>query len=190
MKDLDKKKTNIIALFGEKDCGKDAILKWMVSNIKNSKRIVRCTTQEKGVHEEDGDNYFFLTYKEFTEEILNGSIIEAIEKNDIFYGTRNDELDIEKINIGIFDISSIECLIQDTNLNVIPLYIYLPPHKRLIRQLQRPKEVDCHKICLNFLEEEKEFNDIDFDYDRICGDNIFDLKDIAKKYNDNDINFI
>ena len=80
-------KYKVIALFGKSGAGKDTIQKWIVSNIPDINGIISCTTRPKRDYEEEGKDYFFLTNEDFAEKVLDGSMLEATEFRDWFYGT-------------------------------------------------------------------------------------------------------
>lgn len=161
-------KYKIYAFFGKSGAGKDTIQKWIVSHRDyETKGIISCTTRPKRDNEVGGEDYYFLTNEEFTKEVLNGNMLEATEFNDWFYGTRISELDKDKINVGVFNIQGIECLLDDPRLDVIPFYVDVPDKTRLMRVLQREENPDCHEICRRFLSDEKDFDDIDFEYETI-----------------------
>ena len=166
-------KYKVIALFGKSGAGKDTIQKWIVSNIPEVNGIISCTTRPKRDYEKEGKDYYFLTNEEFTKEVLNGNMLEATEFNDWFYGTRISELDKDKINVGVFNIQGIECLLDDPRLDVTPFYVDVPDKTRLMRVLQREENPDCHEICRRFLSDEKDFDDIDFEYETIYNHNDF-----------------
>lgn len=183
MKDGEQKAMNdkykIFALFGKSGAGKDTIQKWIVSNYAYlTKGIVSCTTRPKRENEIDGKDYYFLNNEKFAEEVLNGNMLEATEFNHWFYGTRLSELDKNKINVGVFNIGGIECLLQDSRIEVTPFYVDVPDKIRLTRALNREENPDCHEICRRFLSDEKDFCDIDFDYETIYNHDLFPYTDM------------
>lgn len=160
-------KIKILALFGESGAGKDTIQQWIVSNFPNTKGIVSCTTRPKRDYEIDGKDYHFLTDEKFAEKILDGSMLEATSFNGWHYGTALDELDKEKINIGVFNPQGIECLLEDKRLHLLPIYVFVPDKIRLIRALEREQDPDCVEICRRFQTDLKDFSDISFGYESI-----------------------
>jgi guanylate kinase len=160
----------IFALFGESGAGKDTIQRWVVSHVPNTKGIVSCTTRPKRDYENDGKDYHFLTADKFAEKILDGSMLEATCFNDWHYGTALEELDPEKINIGVFNIQGIECLLEDPRLWVIPVYVFVRDKERLIRVLNREEEPNCLEVCRRFQTDYKDFAEIDFEY-RVINNN-------------------
>ncbi len=158
------KKYKIIALFGKSGAGKDTIQKWMVTNLPNMKGMVNYTTRPKRDYEQEGIDYHFISNTEFAEKVLDGSMLEATEFNHWFYGAAIDELDIDKINVGVFNVYGIQGLLQDNRLDVLPVYIDCYDKIRLLRDINRENNPDCYEICRRYLADEKDFDKIDFEY--------------------------
>ena len=166
-------KYKIIALFGPSGAGKDTIQKAIVSNYSNMNKIISCTTRPKRDYEVDGVDYFFLTPLEFAQKVLDGSMLEATSFRAWMYGTPLDGLAKDKINIGVFNITGIECMLEDSRLEVIPVYVSVSAKERMIRALEREIDPDCHEICRRFLSDEKDFARLEsglFDYYEITNE--------------------
>ena len=157
-------KIKILALFGKSASGKDNIQKWITNNFPKTNKIISCTTRPPRSGEQHGVDYFFLSDEEFTKKVLDNSMLETTSFRDWFYGTALDQLDPEKINIGVFNIAGIECLIEDPRLEVIPVWVHATNKTRLIRSLNREQNPDCNEICRRFFADEDDFADIDFEY--------------------------
>ena len=174
MIDMDKEnkmeKIKILALFGESGAGKDTIQQWIVSALPETKGIVSCTSRPKRDYEVEGKDYHFLTADVFAEKILDGSMLEATVFNDWCYGTAMEELDPNKVNIGVFNIQGIECLLGDSRLEVKPVYVFVTGKTRLIRALEREKNPDCMEICRRFQTDAKDFDDIPFEYELLLNE--------------------
>ena len=160
------KKIKILALFGKSASGKDSIQKWIVSNYPQlTNKIVSCTTRPPRSGEQDGVDYFFLSDEEFAKKVLDGSMLEATSFREWFYGTALDQLNPEKINVGVFNITGVECILDDPRLDVVPVWIHASDKTRLRRSLNREDNPDCKEICRRFLADEKDFDEMDdFDY--------------------------
>lgn len=159
-------KIKILALFGKSASGKDTIQTWITTNFPDQMHgIVSCTTRPPRDGETDGQTYFFLSDEEFTTKVLNGSMLEATSFREWFYGTALDQLDPEKINVGVFNITGIECLLQDSRLEVEPVWVHASDKTRLLRSLDREDNPDCKEICRRFQADEKDFEEMDdFEY--------------------------
>ena len=157
------KKYKIIALFGKSGAGKDTIQKWvMKNNPKLFNSIVSCTTRPMREGEVNGQDYFFLTNEEFAQKVLDLSMLEATEFRGWYYGTSIDQLDPDKINVGVFNIAGIEALLEDNRLDIFPVWIYADDKIRLLRALNREEKPDCAEICRRFQTDEKDFAEMDF----------------------------
>lgn len=162
---MENKKIKILALFGKSASGKDTIQNWIVSSFPAiTHKIVSCTTRPPRSNEEEGVDYFFLTDEEFTKKVLDGSMLEATSFREWFYGTALDQLDHEKINIGVFNPAGVECLLEDSRLEIVPVLIYANSKVRLLRSLNREEKPDCAEICRRFFADEKDFEEVDFEY--------------------------
>lgn len=153
----------IIAFFGPSSSGKDTLTK-ILAERSDINEIISCTTRPMRDYEKDGIDYHFLTTEEFSEKVLNGTMLEATSFRDWFYGTPLESLDENKINVGVFNKQGIECLLSDNRLEVIPIYVACEDKKRLIRSLERENNPDCEEICRRFLADQQDFEEIDFDY--------------------------
>ena len=159
-------KIKILALFGKSASGKDSIQKWITTNYPQlTNKIVSCTTRPPRSGEQDGVDYFFLSDEEFAKKVLDGSMLEATSFREWFYGTALDQLDPDKINVGVFNITGVECILDDPRLDVVPVWIHASDRTRLRRSLDREDNPDCKEICRRFLADEKDFDEMDdFDY--------------------------
>lgn len=183
-------KIKIIALYGKSGSGKDTIQKWLVSNFPDSNGIVSCTTRPPRDYEIDGKDYFFLSTVEFGEKVLNGDMLEATSFRDWMYGTSLNSLKEDKINIGVFNPEGLECLLQDSRLDVLPIFIDADDKVRLIRNLNRERYPDCAEICRRYFTDAQDFEDISF-FSLVYNNNNFkkNFNDIIKLiYSTNFIN--
>ena len=157
-------KYKVIALFGKSGAGKDTIQKWIVSNIPEVNGIISCTTRPKRDYEKEGKDYYFLTNEEFAEKVLDGSMLEATEFREWFYGTPLSSLKKDIINVGVFNPTGVSCLLNDNRLEVLPIQIMTSDKIRLMRILNREDDPDCAEMCRRFFTDINDFNNIDFDY--------------------------
>lgn len=156
-------KIKVIALFGKSGAGKDTIQKWIMKHYPHRfNSIVSCTTRPPRDGEVDGKDYFFLTNEQFAEKILDLSMLEATEFRGWYYGTSVDQLDTNKINIGVFNIAGIEALLEDKRLDIFPVLVDASDKTRLLRALKREENPDCAEICRRFKTDSDDFAQMDF----------------------------
>ncbi len=157
-------KIKIVALFGKSGAGKDTIQNYFCATNNNIHKIVSCTTRPPRENEQDGVDYNFLTEEDFAIKVIAGDMLEHTIFRNWFYGTPIDSLDPDKTNIGVFNIAGIRTLLQDSRLDVHPVYVQVSDKTRLMRALNREEEPDCKEICRRFLTDEQDFEDIGFEY--------------------------
>ena len=179
-------KYKILALFGESGAGKDT-LKDILAKREQTNKIVNTTTRPIREGEINGVSYHFIPPAEFAAGILNGDFIEATDFNDWFYGTSIKELKEDTVNIGVFNIYGIECMLTDPRLEVLPVYIKTSDKLRLLRALEREENPNCHEICRRFLADKKDFDDIPFEYKVVNNDegtfsSILQLTDLYNQF--------
>lgn len=126
--------------------------------------VINCTTRPKREKEKDGESYLFLTPEEFASDVMSGEMVEATSFNDWCYGTRLSNYNKQILNIGVYSIEAISCLLEDNRFEVYPVYVSASPKTRLLRQLNRQNSPDCKEICRRYLADEKDFQDIPFDH--------------------------
>lgn len=157
-------KYKIIALIGKSGAGKDRILKELIKTNKNFHEIISCTSRPPREGEVNSINYNFLSNEEFANELLENKFIEATVFNNWAYGTRYQDLDKEKINIGVFNPEGIYNLLENKNIDLKVFYISVSDKERLMRQLQREKEPNIEEIIRRYKTDQIDFAELEFDY--------------------------
>jgi hypothetical protein len=95
---------------------------------------------------------------------------------DWYYGVNNNSFKNDKINIGVFDITTIEQLIENTNYKISPVRIKCKDEIRLTRAIKREEHPNCVEICRRFLADKEDFNNLTFNYWTMYNNNTQDLK--------------
>lgn len=159
-------KYTIIAIMGKAGSGKDTLCRALLKEpeFKYAKPIISCTTRPIRDNEKDGVDYHFLTNEEFTNQVLSGDMIEATVFNTWCYGTSINNLDKECINIGVFNPEGVELLRGNPNIKLAVIYIEANDKTRLLRQLNREKNPDCHEIVRRFSADENDFSEEEIEY--------------------------
>lgn len=165
----------IIALIGEAGSGKDTMMKKILEKNDSLHEIVSCTTRPKREGEVEGKNYFFLNAEQFASKILRGEMLEATVFNNWCYGTSYDSLDINKTNIGVFNPSGIELLLNRKDVDVTIFYIMASKKTRLLRQLNREESPNVDEIIRRYSTDEEDFKNLPFTFIVIKNENYDDL---------------
>lgn len=158
---------NIIAIMGKAGSGKDTLLKALLQELtftNIARPIISCTTRPIREGEVDGVDYHYLTREQFTDQVLNGDMLEATVFNNWCYGTSLTNLSQNHLNIGVFNPEGVEILRDNKNINLFVIYIQADDKTRLLRQLNREGNPDCHEIVRRFGTDEEDFNDEVIDY--------------------------
>lgn len=152
-------KYRIIALYGESASGKDTFLQKALEYFKDLHKIVSSTTRPPRDGEEDGIAYHFLTNEEFARQVIDCSMFEAASFRGWYYGTNINDLNEDKINIGVFNTSSLDIILKDKRFEVIPIYFKASPKVRLIRALERETNPDVNEIIRRYQTDQKDFEE-------------------------------
>ena len=141
--------------------------------------IISCTTRPPREGEQNGIDYHFISYDDFRKKDL----LEYTTFRNWWYGTPTDSLDINKINIGVFNIAGIYQLTSSNlrkKVNCLPIYIKTNPKIRLLRQLQRENNPNCDEIIRRYLTDQKDFLNIPFEY-KIIENNYDEMQPIISE---------
>ena len=160
-------KYQIIAIMGKAGSGKDTLLNTLMKEeiFKDAYKIISCTTRPIREYEEDGVDYHFLTTTEFTNQILSGEMLEATVFNTWCYGTSLKNLSKDNVNIGVFNPEGVEILrSKKDEVNLTVIYIEANDKDRLLRQLNREVEPDCHEIVRRFSADEEDFDEDEIEF--------------------------
>lgn len=151
--------TKVVAIMGKAGAGKDALLHKIFEKYKNEfHEIVSCTTRSPREGEVDGVNYHFLTHEQFSEQLLNGEMLEATVFNDWCYGTSIKDLNTNKINIGVYNPQGVSTLLDmEGAIDVLPILVECEPKTRLLRQLNRESDPDVKEIIRRYQADEDDF---------------------------------
>lgn len=185
----EKKKMNkykIVALFGEAGAGKDYIQSNLMKTIYgkiNFHKVISYTTRPPREGERDGVDYFFTSSEEFFSWDLLPTMLEFTNFRDWWYGTSINGLNIDKINIGVFNIKGIDSLLLDDKVDCLPIYIKTYDKIRLLRQLNREEKPNCEEICRRFSTDKEDFKHIPFHY-HIIENNTNELNPIIYDINE------
>lgn len=158
----------IIAIMGKSGSGKSHLLKWLANFLEmthstNINIILPTTTRPMRPGEIPGKDYNFISEKEMFQKIANQQVAELSMFRDWYYATLWENLNEDKLNIGILTPHAISVLEEEPNVKIIKIYISCPSEQRLIRSLGR-KDPDIKEIIRRYEADEWDFRDITADY--------------------------
>ena len=175
-------KTIIIALFGPAGSGKDYLLRNLFDNKEklidvydDISEIISQTTRPPRDNEQDGVNYYFKTEEQFLKDIKDNNLLEWTTFRDWYYGTNFHAMDMDAINIGVFNVTGIQTLLTDSRVKVIPVAVTASPKTRLIRQLTREENPDVKEIIRRFGTDAHDFEYLDFERQVFVNESLSDL---------------
>lgn len=129
--------------------------------------IISCTTRPMREKEVHGVNYYYYTDKEFFEKVNNNQMLEYTNFNNWYYGTSYDTLNIDKINIGVFNPAGIISLKNRNDIDLTVLRVITQQKERLIRQLCREGNPDVDEIIRRYQTDKQDFANLDFPFIQI-----------------------
>lgn len=150
----------ILALMGKAGSGKDTILTALLNNWpERFKKKVSYTTRPPREGEQNDVDYHFVS-KEWFENHLD-DMIEYCQFRGWYYGTAKEELNDDKIIVGIFTPSGIRQLMEHPDIDLTIFYLWAPGDQRLLRQLKREIHPDTQEIIRRYYADKDDFYDID-----------------------------
>ena len=168
---------NIAILMGEAGAGKDKMLKLLLEKAPYLSGIVSCTTRPPREGEVHGVNYYYYTPEQFGDMVLHGEMLECVVFNDWFYGTSFESVRSgDVINIGIFNPSGVEALIERNDCNIIVFWIKTSDKTRLLRQLNREQNPNVREVVRRFTADYEDFENINFNFIEIKNEILEDLE--------------
>lgn len=160
-------KIKIIALIGEAGSGKDFLLHQVQAAHPEYHTIISVTTRPLRSNETPGQDYHFVDKDTFFEMCDNGDMLEFTSFNGWYYGTALQSIDVERVNIGVFNPAGVDHLLLNNNVDVQVFYVRAPERERLLRQLQRDENVNVKEVLRRFQTDLKDFSDLNFHYTNI-----------------------
>lgn len=147
-------KIKVIALVGKSGAGKDYWMKKLAKKY-DYHIIVSSTTRPKREYEREGVDYHFLSEKEFAA----GRFLETASFNGWHYGTRYEDLDPNRVNIGVFNPTGLKSLAAQDDIDLEIIYVKATDKTRLLRQLNRENNPNVKEIVRRFMTDETDFKD-------------------------------
>ncbi len=139
MNETKRRKGKMVIVSGPSGVGKSTICKEAVKRLKNVYFSVSVTTRPRSEAEIDGQDYWFISEREFQERIDKGLLLEYAEVFGHLYGTPKDKVD-EALQAGKSVILEID--VQGAKQakriyrDVVMIFILAPSQKELAERMK------------------------------------------------------
>lgn len=144
----------LIAVVGESGSGKDYLARAFAKQ-RGYHLVVSSTTRPKREKEIEDVDYHFLTREQFSET----NFLEQTKFNGWYYGTRLEDIDPKKVNIGVFNPEGVYQLWKMKNkIDLHIFWVRAPAKVRLQRQLDRETNPDVDEIVRRYKCDKWEFD--------------------------------
>ena len=158
-----KKQGLLIVLYGPSGCGKNSVIKQLLTIRPNCWISISCTSRQPRPGEENGKDYYFLSKEEFEKDITKEQFLEYAEYAGNYYGTPKKYIQ-QHLDQGEDVILEIEIQgalkIKEQLPETIFIFIMPPSMQELKRRLQNRKTEDAAKIDKRFKRAYEEINEI------------------------------
>ena len=158
-----KKQGLLIVLSGPSGCGKNSVIKQLLTIRPNCWISISCTSRQPRPGEENGKDYYFLSKEEFEKDITKEQFLEYAEYAGNYYGTPKKYIQ-QHLDQGEDVILEIEIQgalkIKEQLPETIFIFIMPPSMQELKRRLQNRKTEDAAKIDKRFKRAYEEINEI------------------------------
>lgn len=122
-----------------------------------SRVLISDTTRLPRPQEHNGVDYNFITSNQFIINIISDHYFEYSKFNDWYYGTPKNQINNEKINIGVFNKDGVKTLSEHLDEFItIPIYIECDLKTRMRRSYDRDKS-SKYEIIRRMFADEKDF---------------------------------
>ncbi len=158
-------------LSGPSGAGKNAVINRVLKEIPDLAYAVSYTTRLCRANEREGIDYFYISRKEFQQQLTQGNILEHVEYMDDLYGTSKSHINrlfAQGVDVILnLDVTGANTLRADDALDVPLVYVFLttPSLDTLRYRLQMRGTEDKQKIERRLAAAMREMEMVDlFDY--------------------------
>jgi len=160
---------HIFYLMGKSASGKDTIFKVLRRDMPELRTVTMYTTRPRREHEQDGQEYFFVSREHRRELEQAGRVVERRTYETVAGPWDYFTVDDGQIDLARYDYLMTGTLVSYERLQVyygrekmVPLYIELEDGERLERALSREREQmnpDYREVCRRFLADSEDFSE-------------------------------
>ena len=158
MNSIDK---NIVVISGPSGCGKDTVVKKILSVDERFMLSVSATTRQRRPMETEGVDYIFLAKEEFVTRLENNEFLEYTNYCDNYYGTLKQQIE-DKVKAGKVVVLVIEVEgaqnVKKEYPDCLTIFLAPPSLEELERRLKNRGTEDEAKIKQRLLKAQEELS--------------------------------
>ncbi|MFH1838619.1 MAG: guanylate kinase [Candidatus Kuenenbacteria bacterium] len=143
----------LFIISGPSGVGKTSIIKKIIKLNPHFKRVITCTTRKKRCHEKHGQDYYFLSKKQFEKKIKNKEFLEWAIVHKNYYGTLKKTVEFFKENISLIINVDFQGALQIKKKKIKAVFIFIKPKSlnELINRIKKRGKIKKEdlKIRLN-----------------------------------------
>ena len=160
----EKTRGSLVVISGPSGCGKGTIIEqYMKNNRDHTWLSISCTSRDMRPGDKEGENYYFLTRKEFEDMIKKGEFLEYAEYNGNYYGTPKEYIE-NRLAAGTDVVLEIEVQgalkVKELIPESICIFVMPPSMKELKNRLVGRGTESKDKILGRFKTAYKEINEV------------------------------
>ncbi|MDQ6902349.1 MAG: guanylate kinase [Bacteroidota bacterium] len=138
---MDKVYNKIILITAPSGAGKTSIVKYLMKKFPELAFSVSATTRKARRNEKDGEDYYFISEKEFKEKIHSKEFLEwEMVYEGKYYGTLKSEIEriwsLKKVPVLDIDVQGAIHVQQQYPVNTISVFIQVPSLEELRNRLK------------------------------------------------------
>jgi guanylate kinase len=139
MNETKRRKGKVVIVSGPSGVGKSTICKEVVKRLSNVYLSVSVTTRTRSEAEVDGEDYWFISEREFQERLDKGLLLEYAEVFGHLYGTPKDKIDAA-LQVGKSVILEIDVQgakqAKRTYRDAVMIFILAPSQRELAERMK------------------------------------------------------
>jgi guanylate kinase len=138
---MDKKYNKLILITAPSGAGKTSIVKYLMTRFPQLAFSVSATTRKARDNEKDGEDYYFISEKEFREKIHHKEFLEwEMVYEGKYYGTLKSEIEriwaLQKVPVLDIDVQGAIHVQQQYPVNTMAVFIQAPSSDELKNRLR------------------------------------------------------